>query len=247
MSYTVVVLAALLASALTFFSGFGLGTLLLPAFALFFPVQVAVAATAAVHLANNLFKLLLVGRKADRGVLFRFVVPAIPAAVLGAWLLNRLSETGTAKLVIGLVMVLFAVLELTPRFQKLSFPARAIPWGGLVSGFFGGLSGHQGAFRSAFLVRAGLGKEAFIATGVACAVAVDIARLAVYGLSFVGGRDAASELGGRAGLVAAGMAAAFIGSWAGARVLRNLSMEAIHRLVAVLLLIIGLSLAAGLI
>ena len=37
---------ALLASALTFFSGFGLGTLLLPAFALFFPVEQAVALSA---------------------------------------------------------------------------------------------------------------------------------------------------------------------------------------------------------
>ncbi len=56
-----VCLVALLASGLTLFSGFGLGTLLLPAFALFFPVEIAVAATAIVHLINNLFKLLLVG------------------------------------------------------------------------------------------------------------------------------------------------------------------------------------------
>jgi uncharacterized membrane protein YfcA len=40
MSYLVVCAVALLASALTFFSGFGLGTLLLPAFALFFPIEI---------------------------------------------------------------------------------------------------------------------------------------------------------------------------------------------------------------
>jgi len=39
-------------------SGFGLGTLLLPVFALFFPLPVAIAATALVHLANNFFKLM---------------------------------------------------------------------------------------------------------------------------------------------------------------------------------------------
>jgi hypothetical protein len=33
-------------SGLTLFPGFGLGTLLMPAFALFFPIEVAVAATA---------------------------------------------------------------------------------------------------------------------------------------------------------------------------------------------------------
>jgi uncharacterized membrane protein YfcA len=51
-----VLAVALAASLLTFFSGFGLGTLLLPAFALVFPLDVAVAATALVHLANNVSK-----------------------------------------------------------------------------------------------------------------------------------------------------------------------------------------------
>lgn len=46
-------LTALVVSGLTLFSGFGLGTLLMPAFAVFFPVEVAVAATAVVHLATN--------------------------------------------------------------------------------------------------------------------------------------------------------------------------------------------------
>jgi hypothetical protein len=64
-TYLVVCSVALLASGLTFFSGFGLGTLLLPAFALFFPVEQAVALTAVVHFLNGLFKLGLVGRHAD--------------------------------------------------------------------------------------------------------------------------------------------------------------------------------------
>ena len=51
--YVVVCATALIVAALTLFSGFGLGTLLMPAFALFFPVTVAVAATAVVHLANK--------------------------------------------------------------------------------------------------------------------------------------------------------------------------------------------------
>ena len=48
--------AAFGTSLLTLFSGFGLGTLLLPAFAFFLPLEVAVASTAVVHAANNLFK-----------------------------------------------------------------------------------------------------------------------------------------------------------------------------------------------
>jgi len=57
----IVALVALVAAALTLFSGFGLGSLLLPAFALFFDLDVAIAATAVVHLLNNLFKTGMLG------------------------------------------------------------------------------------------------------------------------------------------------------------------------------------------
>jgi len=43
-SYIIICTVSLLVSTLTLFSGFGLGTLLLPAFSLFFPIQVAVGA-----------------------------------------------------------------------------------------------------------------------------------------------------------------------------------------------------------
>jgi hypothetical protein len=50
MSFVLVGIAAMLASLLTFFSGFGLGTILLPVFGVFFPIRVAFGLTAIVHL-----------------------------------------------------------------------------------------------------------------------------------------------------------------------------------------------------
>ena len=82
-----IAVVAALASALTLYSGFGLGTLLLPAFALFFPAPVAVAATGVVHLLNNLFKGTLLRKRADWPTVFKFGIPAVPAAIAGAWLL----------------------------------------------------------------------------------------------------------------------------------------------------------------
>ncbi len=41
MEYVIIPLAALTVSCLTLFSGFGLGTLLMPVFALFFPIETA--------------------------------------------------------------------------------------------------------------------------------------------------------------------------------------------------------------
>jgi hypothetical protein len=67
MRFLIICAIAFTVSGSTLFSGFGLETLLMPAFALFFPIEEAVAATAIVHLANNIFKVGLVGKKADSG------------------------------------------------------------------------------------------------------------------------------------------------------------------------------------
>lgn len=256
MSFVVICTVALLASGLTFFSGFGLGTLLLPAFALFFPLEEAVALTAVVHFLNGLFKLALVGRHADRGVVLRFGLPAIAAALVGAWLLHALAglaplATWTAggreltitpvKLTVGLLLLVFAVLEFSPRFGKLAFGPRWLPVGGVLSGFFGGLSGMQGALRSAFLVRAGLGKEVFVATGVVVSVLIDFTRLGVYARAL-----AAHAADLQWGLLAAAVLAAFVGAALGNLYLKKLTMRGVQRIVAAMLLLVALGLIGGL-
>lgn len=251
------------AALLTLFSGFGLGTLLLPVFALFLPLEVAVAATAVVHLANNLFKVGLVGRHADRAVVLVFGLPAILAAFVGASLLSGMTalepitrytvgpihaEVSWAGLVIGPLLAFFALFDLVPRLRDLTVERRWLPWGGALSGFFGGLSGLQGALRSTFLVKCGLGRDAFIGTGVVVAVMVDLARLAVYGASFYG-----RHLGtlGAAGaetvpvLVLTATATAFAGSFAGARLLPKVTIGFVQKVVGVSIILLGGALAAG--
>jgi hypothetical protein len=259
--YALVAITALVVSGLTLFSGFGLGTVLMPAFALFFPVPTAIAATAVVHLANNLFKAGLVGRQADWRVVTRFSVPAAIAAAFGASalvlfaglpvlgsyeLLGRQHEVTAVKLAIGILIVGFALLELSPAFAALAIPPRYLVFGGLLSGFFGGLSGNQGAFRSAFLIKLGLSKQAFIATGVVSAVIVDTVRLAVYGASYVtaGFEALPREI---AGVVIAATLAAFAGSYLGARLLRKVTLRVVRIIVALTMVGVGAALAAGLI
>lgn len=262
-AYILVCGTALAVSGLTLFSGFGLGTLLMPAFTLFFPIEVAVAATAVVHLASNLFKVGLVGRHADWGVVARFAIPGAAAAVAGALLLTSLAGAAplatyaigprsfavtALKLAVGGLIAVFALLELVPSLEAgMRFQRRHLPLGGALSGFFGGLSGHQGALRSAVLIRLGLDKEAFIGTGVACAVVVDLSRLAAYGATFYGEPfDSVVQAGG-VGLVAAATAAAFAGSFAGARLMHKVTMRAVQVIVGLLLLGVAVGLGAGLI
>jgi hypothetical protein len=255
MSYVVIASVALLASGLTFFSGFGLGTLLLPAFTLFFPVEQAVAMTAVVHFLNGLFKLWLVGRKADRRIVLRFGVPAVAASLAGAGVLVWLSRVEPvltwslggremsvtpAKLAIGTLLFLFATAELLPRFRRLSFGPRYLLLGGLLSGFFGGLSGMQGALRSAFLARAGLSKDAFVASGVVIACLIDLSRLGVYSRSLLAEGTRLDY-----GLLGAAVASAFAGALLGNRYLEKLTMQGVRHVVAVMLFVVSVGLASG--
>ena len=85
-------IVAFAGSFLTFFSGFGLGTLLLPAFVLIVPIQEAVLLTAIVHMLNNLFKILLVGKHVAWNIALRFAIIAIPAAILGGYCLDLVQD-----------------------------------------------------------------------------------------------------------------------------------------------------------
>ena len=84
-----IVVTAYLASLLTLFSGFGLGTLLMPVIAVFFPVAIAIAMTAFVHLLNNVFKLLTLWRDIHWHICILFGFPALLAAIPGAWILTN--------------------------------------------------------------------------------------------------------------------------------------------------------------
>lgn len=257
LAFGIVCLVSALASFLTLFSGFGLGTLLMPVAALFFPLPVAIAMTAVVHLSNNLFKAILLGRSANAAVLVRFGLPALAAAFLGAMVLQWLSDLEPLltyslggqmrqitelKLVLGMLILVFVGLECWPRFARLAIDPRYLPWGGLLSGFFGGLSGHQGALRSLFLIKSGLSKEAFIATGVLIAVGVDLSRLLLYGWRFSSDLNAFDWP-----LITAATLSAFFGVWLGKRWLSKVTLSAVQKAVSGMLALIGLGLMAGLV
>ena len=258
MNVVLIAIVAALASALTLYSGFGLGTLLLPAFAIFLPAPLAVAATGVVHLLNNLFKGTLLHKRADWATVLKFGLPAVPAAIAGAWLLAVLGDTPRlfewsasgqkfgptgAGLTIGLLMIVFAALELQRWFHELKAPPRLMPVGGLLTGFFGGLTGQQGAFRSMFLLRAGLPAERFIATGVMIAILVDLSRLTTYAGAFTG---AGLNPAGREGLlIAVGTLSAFAGAYVATRRLEKVTIDSVRYSVAALMLVIGVALAGG--
>jgi len=257
MEYLVICAVAFITSGLTLFSGFGLGTILLPAFALFFPIGMAIALTAIVHFVNNLFKLILLGKHANRDVVLKFGFPSVVAAFGGAqfllWL-GDMSPTMTyqlfgreffvtpVKLSIGVAMVVFVLFDVLPQFSAIMFDKKYLPVGGILSGFFGGLSGHQGALRSAFLIKCGLPKESFIATGVVIACLVDVSRISVYGAHIFSG-----ILNDQKSFLLAAVLSAFLGAYIGNRLVKKITLRVVQNIVTAILLLIALLLGTGII
>ncbi len=257
MEFIVISLVAFVASLLTFFSGFGLGTILLPVFAIWFPIDLSVALTAVVHFLNNIFKLVLVGKYANKSVVIRFGIPAVISAFVGAAILIRVSdlkpllsyemfnkalEVTPVKLTIAILMIAFTLFEIIPRLKNLQVDPKYLSAGGILSGFFGGLSGHQGALRSAFLIRVGLTKESFIATGTVIACLIDFARIGVYSSHF-------SKEGFSEGIAITIMAtlSAFAGAYIGSKVLQKVTMGAVQIFVSLGLCVLAIALGMGLI
>lgn len=94
--------------------------------------------------------------------------------------------------------------------------------------------------RSAFPVRAGLSKEAFIGPGVVIACLADMSRLSLYPGSIFGG---AANLD--YGLLTALVLAAFLGAFLGNRYLKKMTMRGIQRVVAVTLFAVAIGLVSG--
>lgn len=257
MEIVILCIAALVTSLLTFFSGFGLGTILTPVFAIFFPIEIAIALTGVVHFLNNIFKLFLVGGHASKQVILRFGLPAFFAALAGAYALLQISgmepvltytlgsrefHITPVKGIIAILLIFFALMEVVPFLKNLQFGRDKLVVGGVLSGFFGGLSGHQGALRSAFLIRSGLTKESFIATGIVIACLVDLSRLGVYSTRFL-----QFGLENNLVLVTAATLSAFAGAFAGSRLLRKVTLSSIRIVVTVMLVILSLGIGLGII
>lgn len=257
MDILIISVAAFVVAILTFFSGFGLGTILTPVFMIFFPVDLAIALTGVVHFFNNIFKLILVGKQADKSTLLRFGIPAVIAAIIGAWLLihipdakplfsyhlfGKIFDVYPVKFIISMLLIIFASLDLIPYFSKLQFGKNKLPIGGALSGFFGGLSGNQGALRSAFLIKAGLSKEAFIGTAVVVSAFVDFTRLSVYATRFT-----KAGLTENLNLVIIATLAAIAGAYIGNKLLKKITLHFVQITVAIMLIMLSIALGAGII
>ncbi|MES2122986.1 MAG: sulfite exporter TauE/SafE family protein [Chlamydiota bacterium] len=254
MEYIIISVSAFAISLLTFYSGFGLGTTLMPVMALFFPLPIAIGLTAVVHLLQNALKTALLWKNIRWKIAAHFGIVALLFAIPGALLLQQLSaisplltysflsfhlHLSVLHICIGFLLILFGLAEIFPH---AIFRVKNLYIGGAMSGFFGGLSGNQGAFRSLFLAHSALDKHSFIGTNAVIATAVDVTRLILYGFAF--GRSLNM---GEAPLLIVTTAGAVVGVCVGSLLLKKVSIEWIQKIITALLLLLGTLMILGII
>lgn len=255
MDILIISLVTLFSALLTFFSGFGLGTILTPVMMIYFPAPLAIALTGLIHLFNNVFKLILVGKMVNLKVLLRFGIPAVLAAFVGSWILVSLNvqqvlfsyqiagyqmDVYLIKFLISCILIIFVAIEFLPGLKNLKIEASYLPLGGIISGFFGGLSGNQGALRSAFLAKARLNKDEFVATTAVISTFVDLTRLSIYTSAFV-----TFSLSAHATLLGFAALAGILGTFLGNQLLKKVTIQFIQTIVSIALIFLAFSIGLG--
>src|SRR5687767_15806903 len=150
-----------------------------PLLATRFGTTTAVALVTLPHAAATAVRCWRLRGHVDRTVLVRFGLLSAAGALAGALLYTRLGP-GTLTRVLGGLMLLTAVAQLTGWASRWQPHGPVVALFGLVSGFFGGIAGNQGGLRSAALTAFGLAPLAFVATATAAGLMVDAARTPIY-------------------------------------------------------------------
>jgi uncharacterized membrane protein YfcA len=107
---------------------------------------------------------------------------------------------------------------------------------GALSGLLGGLVGNQGGLRSAALLGFRLDRDTFVVTATAIGLIVDASRMPVYFVAY------AEELRAIVMPIAVITAGTIAGTIIGGRLLRRIPEAWFRRIVAVLLLTLGIAL-----
>ena len=232
-SWTLLVAAAaLIAGAIASVAGFGVGSLLTPAFATKLDLPLAVAAVSIPHLLATAYRFWIMRAHVDKRVLLGFGIASAAGGLAGAFLLRGFSGDALSK-VFGVVVALGGIAELTGWMRRVKW-SRATAWiAGALSGLLGGLVGNQGSVRTAALLGFQIPRESFVGTATAIALFVDAARLPIY-LATEWRRLAALWP-----LILVACLAALIGTMIGSRTLRRLPEQRFRQVVAVLLIAVG--------
>jgi uncharacterized membrane protein YfcA len=172
-------IATFFAAALTVPAGFGLATMITPVVFLWLEPHEAVAVVGIVHGSHNAWKLKVLRSSVDYSAVRRYGWAMVVGALIGA-ALNTAVEADPLLLIVGIALVLLPLLSISEKWTDYRLPETEDRIGGFGSGFFGGLTGHQGALRAMFLQKRLPDKSEYAATAAVLALVVDVTRVPMY-------------------------------------------------------------------
>lgn len=229
---------AVLAGAVASVSGFGIGSFLTPTLALQVDPRLAVAAVSIPHAVGTALRFWMLRRHVDRSVLLRFGAASAAGSLAGAAAGAFIRPAGL-RMLLGALLLVVGAGELKGWTRHLRFDGPTAWIAGVVSGMFGGLVGNQGGLRAAAMLGFELPKATFVATATAIALVVDAARMPIYAITDGAGLRAIAPL------IVLATAGVVTGTLAGHRVLAAVPQPLFRRVVAVLLIVLGVVVIYG--
>jgi uncharacterized protein len=176
---TVVVIAGVVAGSIATVTGFGIGSLLTPVFAMQVDTRLAVALVSVPHLIGTSFRFALMRGPIDHRVLWGFGLMSAAGGLMGG-VLYGVANSEWLTILFGVLLLFAAVSEIIGLARRVRFRGWVAWVAGALSGLLGGLVGNQGGIRSAALIAFDLRKEMFVGTATAIALFVDGARVPIY-------------------------------------------------------------------
>lgn len=211
--------------------GFGGGILILPLVVAIVGPRVAVPFLTFGLLFSNGTRVLLLRRFVVWSSLWRYVLGAIPGALIGAVIFTKL-PVGLVTRSIGALLIITVVIRRWKREDLLAGHSWILAPVGAVIGFLSAIWGAVGPLAVPFFLATGLRKERFVATIGLGALLIHVAKLTVYEHY-----DLMSW-----GLVKTGLvfgALMIIGTWVGKQILVRTTPRIFLILVDILLVIVG--------
>ena len=136
----VLFVSAVIAGGLSAVTGFGIGSLLTPFFALQVDIRLAVAAVAVPHVLGTALRFFLLKGRADRKVLWSFGLTSAAGGLAGAALQGSLANRWLT-IVFGALLLFAAASQATGIASRMRFRGVVAWLAGALSGFLGGLVG----------------------------------------------------------------------------------------------------------
>lgn len=227
-----VVIVAFAGGVMTAVAGMGVGSVLVPLLALRLDFKLAIAAAALPHLIATAVRAVRLRKKIDAAVFRYFGLVCVVASFVGAIAQPHISTTIVTDVFAGL-LILAGLGGLTGLSEQTRSGKKAALIGGILSGFFGGIAGEQGGFRTIGLLPFALEKAAFVATSTAVGVLIDVVRVPVYWI------EQGDKIPSTLTLVAIACVGAVAGVFSGERLFGHVPQHHFRHAVSAIIVLVG--------